>query len=137
LNISIADLLQQLQSDTSFSSGWGIACIRRLRDSSACFKGVGLDTIPALLLLTNYIAEVGDRAQQCMNAAGVGLQDAAQARARFECLALLQEGDGLLQLSGLPVMLKLLEGQRLQQLVGGLQRVKQLLSATYCSGSRG
>jgi hypothetical protein len=56
---SIADLLQQLPSHPSLGASCGGACIRRMHESAACFGGVGLDGIPASLLLTNYIADVG------------------------------------------------------------------------------
>jgi hypothetical protein len=92
---------------------------------AAAFSCVGLDAIPASLLLTNYIAEVGDRAQQCLGA--VGQQGAAGTRAGSEFLGVLQEVKGLLQLSSWPVLLQLLGGQRLQELVEGLMRCKQLL----------
>jgi hypothetical protein len=60
-SISMADLLQQLQSGPSSKGGWGsaCACIRHMHESAACLEGVALDAIPASLLLTNYIAEVG------------------------------------------------------------------------------
>ena len=124
-NISIADLLQQLQSDPSVGADLCATCTKQLRDSAACFGGVALDAIPASLLLTNYIAEVGDRAQQCLSTAGQ--QDRTAAGARAECLAVMQEVEGLLQISGQPVLLQLLGGQRLQDLVGGLVGCKQLL----------
>jgi hypothetical protein len=88
-----------------------------------------LDAIPASLLLTNYIAEVGDRAQQCLNAGDV--QGAAGLGAGAECLMLLLEVEGLLQLSVQPVLLQLLGKQGLQELVEGLMRCKQLLSEAY------
>jgi hypothetical protein len=89
-SISMADLLQQLLSDPSSKDGWGsaCACTRHMHESAACLEGVALDAIPASLLLTNYIAEVGDRAQQCLNAGAVKRQDVG---VRAECLALLQE----------------------------------------------
>jgi hypothetical protein len=84
-----------------------------------------LTAIPASLLLTNYIAEVGDRAQQCLSAGAVRQQDI---NLRADCLAVEREVEGLLQLSGQPVLLQLLGGQRLQELVEGLMRCKQRLS---------
>jgi hypothetical protein len=118
-------LLQQLQSDPSLE---GSACIRQLRDSAAGFEGVSLKAIPASLLLTNYIAAVGDRAQRCLSAEVVG-QQAAEVGA--ECFALLQEVEGLLQLSRQPVLLQLLGGQMLQELVDGVNRCKQLLTEAH------
>jgi hypothetical protein len=50
---------------------------------------------------------------------------------RAECLALLQEVEGLLRLLSQHVLLQLLGGQRLQELVDGLYRCKQLLTETY------
>jgi hypothetical protein len=99
-----------------------------MRESAACFDGVDLVAVPASLLLTNYIAEVGDRAQQCLNAGDLGQQDVDQ---RAECLAVMQEVEGLLQLSGQPVVQQLLGGQRLQELVEGLKRCEQQLTETY------
>ena len=133
-SISMADLLQQLQSDPSLGlHAWatGGTCIRKMELTAACFDGVSLHEIPASLLLTCYIAEVGDRAQQCMSAGAVGQQGAAHAGhvAGAECLAVVQEVEGLLQLSVHPVLLQVLGGQRLQELFGGLMSCKQLLSA--------
>jgi hypothetical protein len=85
---------------------------------------MSLRAIPASLLLTNHIAEVGDRAQQCLSAGTVG-QHGVDTGA--ECLAVEQELEGLLQLSGHPVLRQLLGGQRLQELVDGLMRCKQQL----------
>jgi hypothetical protein len=114
--ISMADFMQQLQSVNGSEGGYMGVCIGQLESSVACSGGVGLDTIPASLLPTNYVAEVGDRAQQCLSAgAGVG----------GECLAVMQEVEGLLQLSGQPVLLQLLGGRQLQELVEGLMRCKQ------------
>jgi hypothetical protein len=92
---------------------------------------VGVDAIPASLLLANHIAEVGDRAQQCLSA--VGQRDVAAA----DCLAVEQEVEGLLQLSVQPVLLQLLGGHGLQELVDGLMRCKQLLRDTHCSALSG
>jgi hypothetical protein len=87
------------------------------------------DTIPASLLLTTYFADLSNRAQQCLHAAGQ--QGAAHTGTGGECLALLQEVEGLLQLSlGQPVLLQLLAEhccERLQGLVAALLRCKQLL----------
>jgi hypothetical protein len=124
--ISMTGLLQQLQSNPGLLNGSVGACIQQLERSAACLTGVGLDTIPASLLLTNYIAEVGDRAQQCLSA--VGQQGAARTVAGAECLAVMHEIEGLMQLSVQPVLLQLLGGQRLQELVEGLMRCKQRLS---------
>ena len=124
--ISMTGLLQQLQSNPGLLNGSVGACIQQLERSAACLTGVGLDTIPASLLLTNYIAEVGDRAQQCLSA--VGQQGAARTVAGAECLAVMHEIEGLLQLSVQPVLLQLLGCQRLQELVEGLMRCKQRLS---------
>jgi hypothetical protein len=124
-SISMAALLQQLQSNPSLGAGCESAFARLLGDSAACFEGVGLTAIPASLLLTNYIAEVGDRAQQCLSAGAVRQQDI---NLRADCLAVEREVEGLLQLSGQPVLLQLLGGQRLQELVEGLMRCKQRLS---------
>jgi hypothetical protein len=125
----MADLLQQLQPNPSVGLGCGGACLQKLQISAACFGGVSLKAIPASLLLTNYIADVGDRAQQCLGT--VKRYGEARMRACSECLALLQEVKGLLQLSVQPVLLQLLGGQRLQELVEGLMRCKQLLGDTY------
>jgi hypothetical protein len=124
-SISMTGLLQLLQSDPSLETS---ICIRQLRYSAACFEGVSLKAIPASLLLTNYIAAVGDRAQQCLSAGVVGQQDA---EVGAECFALMQEVEGLLQLSGQPVLLQLLGGLRLQELVDGLTRCKQQLTERH------
>jgi hypothetical protein len=125
-DISMADLLQQLQSNTGLVDG---TCIRHMQQSAACFGDTNPDTIPASLLLTSYFADLSNRAQQCLNA--VGQQAAAHTCAGGECLALLQEVEGLLQLSlGQPVLLQLLGEhccERLQGLVAALLRCKQLL----------
>jgi hypothetical protein len=93
----------------------------QMQKIAAGFGGAGLDAIPASLLLTNYIAEVGDRAQQCLSAGAV--QDGALTG------AVLQEVEGLLQLSLQPVLPQVLGGQQLQEMVGGLYRCKHLLGA--------
>ena len=128
--ISMAGLLQQLQSDPSLE---GSGCIEQLRDSAAVFKGVDLKAIPASLLLTNYIAEVGDRAQQCLNAGAVRQQDIDVGS---DCFPLMQDVQGLLQLSRQPVVQQLLGGQRLQELVEGLYKCKQQLNETHLRGCK-
>jgi hypothetical protein len=135
-NISMANLLQQLQSDPCMRSGCAAGCIRELKHSAAQFVDVGLDAIPASLLVPNYIAEVGDRAQRCLSAAGaVGKQDGSGADAASgECLVVMQEVEGLLQLVAQPVLLQLLGGQQWQELVGGLWRCKKLLNAFSTTG---
>jgi hypothetical protein len=124
-SVSMAGLLHQLQSDLCVGSDVCATCIRHLQNSAACFGGVGLDAIPASLLLTNHIAEVGDRAQQCLGLAGQ--QDGTAAGGGAECFAVMEEVEGLLQLSGQSVLQQLLGGQRLQELVEGLSRCKQQL----------
>jgi hypothetical protein len=133
-SLSMAHLLQQLQSGPSLGAGYVGLFVRLVGGSAACFDGVRVDAIPASLLLTNYIAEVGDRAQQCLSARAVGQQDDDRG-ADFS--AVEREVEGLLQLSGQPVLLQLLGGQRLQELVEGLMRCKQLLSEIHCSVSSG
>jgi hypothetical protein len=119
-------------------SGCAAGCIRELKHSAAQFVGLGLDAIPASLLVPNYIAEVGDRAQRCLSAAGaVGQQDAAGQgadAASGECLVVMQEVEGLLQLVAQPVLLQLLGGQRWQELVGGLWRCEKMLNAFSTTG---
>ena len=90
-SVSMAGLLHQLQSDLSVGSDVCATCIRHLQNSAACFGGVGLDAIPASLLLTNHIAEVGDRAQQCLGLAGQ--QDGTAAGGGAECFAVMEEVD--------------------------------------------
>jgi hypothetical protein len=126
-SISMADLLQQLQSEASLGTGCVNSCIRQLESRVACLSGVGVDAIPVSLLLTNHIAEVGDRAQQCISAGDAGKQGPARAGVRAECFAVMQEVEGLLQLSGQPVLLQLLGDQGLEELTKGLSRCKQQL----------
>jgi hypothetical protein len=128
-SISTADLLQRLHSDPSLGFDCGATCLRQLHKSAAAAKQLfgreSSDAILASLLLTNYIAEVGDRAQLFLGAEGQ--YGEARMRACSECLALTQEVEGLLQLSGQPALLQLLGGQKLQVLVEGLTRCKPLL----------
>jgi hypothetical protein len=88
-----------------------------------------LAAIPASLLLTSYIADVGSRAQQCLNARAAGQQGAG-----LECFELVQEVEGVLQVAGQPVVLQVFGQQRLQEMVDGLSRCKQQLRDTLKKG---
>jgi hypothetical protein len=118
--MSLVDLLEQLQSPCNLKTSWR----RQVEGSAACFDGVSPNGIPASVLLANYIAELGSRAQQCLSAGAVGQQEDDVGA---DCLAVMQEVEGLLQLSSQPVLLQLLGGQGLQELVEGLSKCKQLL----------
>ena len=128
-SVSTASLLHQLRSNPSLGVGCGAACVRQLKRSAACFGGGDVTAVPASLLLTNYIADVGDRAQQCLGARGQ--QGAAHTGARARCWGVMQEVEGLLQLSAQPVLVQLLGGQRLHELVERLMRCTQLLADIY------
>ena len=87
--MSLVDLLEQLQSPCNIKT----SCRRQVEGSAACFDGVSPNGIPASVLLTNYIAELGSRAQQCLSAGAVGQQEDDVGA---DCLAVMQEVEGLL-----------------------------------------
>jgi hypothetical protein len=98
-------------------------CLKQLWESAGLFTGVALNDIPASFLLTNYIAETGDRAQQCLSAAA---DDAMQwDGAAAECSAVVCAVEGLLQLAVQPVVRQLFGPQHIQELIGGLMSCKQ------------
>jgi hypothetical protein len=95
------------------------------------FYGVSLSDIPAALLLTNYIAETGDRAQQCLEAAaGAVVHRDGNPSGAAECSAVLCAVEGLLQLSAQPVARQLLTPHQLQELTPALMSCKQQLIDT-------
>jgi hypothetical protein len=101
----------------------------QLEGSAQGFAGIGLQDIPASLLVANYIAEIGDRAQQCLEAAAGDAQQQDGNKAA-ECSAVVNAVEGLLQLAVQPVVRQLFGQQQLQELVKGLIRCKQQLSNT-------
>jgi hypothetical protein len=109
-------------------------CLKQLWESAGLFAGVALNDIPASLFLTNYIAETGDRAQQCLSAAaGAAMQgDGAAA----ECSAVVCAVEGLLQLSVQPVAWQLFGLEQLQDLIRGLISCKQQLIDTLARISK-
>lgn len=134
--MSIAVLLEQLQAAAAAagSSSAGVSlqqCIDGMKASVSCFGGVGLNDIPASLLVANYFAEVGERAQQYLNArCTAGQQDGGSACAvsgAAECSSVMQDVEGLLQLVQQPVLLQLFGQQMVQESVEGLTSCKQRL----------
>ena len=148
-SISIAALLQQLIPPGSSAAGDGDAaaaaaalagCLQQLAESARDFTGVSWADIPASFLLTNYIAETGDRAQQCLAqgraAAGAALQRDGTAADAAECSAVLQDVKGLLQLSVQPVVRQLFGQQQVHKLIRGLLSCKQQLVDTLVECAR-
>lgn len=130
-------LLHQLYTSTVSSSHAGglMGYIQRLRCSAALhFPGVNLDHIPAPLLVANDIADVVDRVQRFVGA-GAAVQHAA-ARPGWvqEGWVLLQDVEGLLQLTTQPVLWRVLGSNQGQQLVRGLLKCRQDLQnhIQYC-----
>jgi hypothetical protein len=133
-NMSMAVLLEELQASHRVSLQQSI---NRMKAGASCFAaaGVGLNDIPVSLMVANYVAEVGDRAQQGLNAAeaacaAVGQHDGACTVAA-ECSAVmhepLREVEGLLRLAQQPVLLQLFDEQTVLELVSGLMSCKQRL----------
>mgnify|MGYP001807048885 FL=1 len=128
-------LLEQLQATAaaagSSSSGVSLQhCIDRIHECVlSCFAGVGLVNIPASLLVSNFIAGVGERAQQYLNATGaVGQQDGIHHSIEAaECSSVMQEVEGLLQLAQQPVLLQLFGQHMVAELVEGLMSCKEKL----------
>jgi hypothetical protein len=127
----MAALLQQLNPPgASAASETALAdCIVQLRESAAVFTGVALNDIPACLVVTNYIAEIGDRAQQCLKVAAAMQRDGNTADSA-ECFGVVSVVEGLLQLAVQPVVMQLFGMQKTQELVGGLMSCKQQLVNT-------
>ena len=132
-NMSMAGLLEEQASHRVSLQ----QCINRMKEGASCFAaaGVGLNDIPASLVVGNYVAEVGYRVQQGLNAAeaacaAVGQQDEGCTGAA-ECSAVMHEAlrevEGLLRLAQQPVLLQLFDGQAVLELVEGLMSSKQRL----------
>jgi hypothetical protein len=133
-SMSMATLLQQLSQQESSSHKAGGAgshgsFLKLLEESAQVFAGIGPQDIPASLVVTNYIAETGDRAQQCLEAVTTATQQGVGDRVA-ECSAVVGAVEGLLQLAVQPVVRQLFGPQQLQELIGGLIRCKQQLSYT-------
>jgi hypothetical protein len=130
--MSMAALLAQLsQADPSPAGADSLnGCLIQLQETGGVFSGVSLHAIPASLVVANYIAETGDRAQQCLSAAAGDAQEQDGNKAA-ECSAVLCAVEGLLQLSVQPVVRQLFGLQPQQELIGGLLSCKQQLIDTF------
>jgi hypothetical protein len=141
-SMSMAALLEELTPpDMSVAVDTALTgCIKQLQESAGVFSGVSLSDIPASLVVTNYAAETGDRAEQCLapgrTAAGTAMQRDGTAADAAECSAVLQDVEGLLQLSVQPVVRQLLGTQHLQKLIRGLLSCKQQLVDTLVECAR-
>lgn len=132
--MSLAALLHQLQASagsSSCASGLG-GCVQRLRDSAASiFCGLSLDAIPANLLVVNDIAGVVDRVQQAVRAGA-----AAQPGGVQDAWVVLQDVEGLLQLTAQPVLWQVLGcSQQGQDLVQELLRCRRDLRSITSTAS--
>ena len=131
-SMSIAAFLEQLSAPNLWARPGSLTdCLEQLQETAGVFTGVSLHDIPASLVVTNYISETGDRAQQCLEAAagatvqqdGTGVTRAGAA----QCNAVVCAVEGLLQLAVQPALRQLFSPQQQQELMGGLVTCKQQL----------